>query len=126
MKKPLFYLQTNQSFKLAKTWTANLSAFYLNHAIEGNIYTNSISKVDIGIEKQFMKGDLSVKAAVTDLFLGRSIKADIKFEDHLIRLTQQRQSRMFKVSLTYRFRKGKTFKAKTIESSSKELQDRLQ
>jgi hypothetical protein len=33
---------------------------------------------------------------------------------------------MFKVSLTYNFRKGKSFKTKKIESSSEDAQSRLQ
>lgn len=126
IKKPLYYLQTAQDFTLAKTWSANLSAFYLNHAIEGNIFVSSISKVDIGIEKKLMDGDLKIRAGVTDLFLGRKISADIKYDDRVIHITQARQSRMFKVSLTYNFRKGKSFKAKKIESSSEDAQSRLQ
>ena len=110
----------------AKTWTANLSAFYLNHAIEGNILVSSISKVDIGIEKKLMNGNLKIRAGVTDLFLGRNISADIKYDDRLIHITQARQSRMFKVSLTYNFAKGKSFKSKKIESSSEDAQSRLQ
>jgi outer membrane receptor protein involved in Fe transport len=126
IKQPLYYLQTAQDFKLAKTWSANLSAFYLNHAIEGNIFVGNISKVDIGIEKKLLDGNLKIRAGVTDLFLGRKITADIKYDDNLIHLTQARQSRMFKLSLTYNFRRGKSFKAKKIESSSEDAQSRLQ
>lgn len=126
IKQPLYFLQTAQDFKLGKTWSANLSAFYLNHAIEGNIFVSSISKVDIGIEKKLMDGNLKIRAGVTDLFLGRKISADIKYDDRLIHITQERQSRMFKVSLTYNFRKGKSFKTKKIESSSEDAQSRLQ
>jgi len=126
IKQPLYYLQTAQDFKLAKTWSANLSAFYLNHAIEGNIFIGNISKVDIGIEKKLLEGNLKIRAGVTDLFLGRKITADIKYDDNLIHITQARQSRMLKLSVTYNFRRGKSFKTKKIESSSEDAQSRLQ
>lgn len=126
IKQPLFYLQTAQDFKISKTWSANLSAFYLNHAIEGNIFIGNISKVDIGLEKKLMDGNLKIRAGVTDLFLGRNITGDIKYDNNVIYITQARQSRMLKLSLTYNFMRGKSFKTKKIESSSEDAQSRLQ
>ncbi|SEA42976.1 Outer membrane receptor proteins, mostly Fe transport [Arachidicoccus rhizosphaerae] len=125
IKQPLVYLQTAQDFKISTTWSANLSAFYLNHAIEGNIFVGNISKVDIGVEKKLMDGNLKIRAGLTDLFLGRNITGTIKYDDNEIFLRQARQSRMFKLSLTYNFMKGKSFKTKKIESSSEEIQSRL-
>lgn len=126
IKKPIYYLQTAQDFTISKTWSANLNAFYLSNVIEGNIFVSHVSKVDVGIQKKLMDGRLQVRAGITDIFRGRNITADIKYNENIVHITQKRQSRMFQLSLTYNFKSGKSFKAKKIESSSEDAQSRLQ
>lgn len=126
IQKPIYFIQTAHDFTLSKTWSANLNAFYLSNVIEGNILVGNISKVDIGIQKKLLDNRLQIRAGLTDLFEGRNITADIKYNDNNIHITQKRQSRMFKLSLTYNFQSGKSFKTKKIQSSSEDVQSRLQ
>jgi hypothetical protein len=57
------------SFKLGKTWTGELSGLYLSPSVwQGVIKSKAMGTVDMGLQKAIMKGNGTIKAVVSDVF----------------------------------------------------------
>ncbi|MEI9957997.1 MAG: outer membrane beta-barrel protein [Ferruginibacter sp.] len=57
------------SIKFAKTFTAELTAFYNAPTVyQGTIKANALYSVDAGLQKQILNGRGTLKTSVSDIF----------------------------------------------------------
>ncbi|HYJ38445.1 MAG TPA: TonB-dependent receptor, partial [Chitinophagaceae bacterium] len=70
-----FRFFTQNSLKFAKTWTAELSGFYNAPTVMmGTFRMKSFWNIDVGLQKQVLKGNGTVRTSVSDIF--RTLKFD--------------------------------------------------
>lgn len=99
-----FNLFLQNSLKITKTWTAELSGFYNAPTIYmGNFKGESVYSLDAGLSKIFMKGRATVKASVSDIFQTMRFSGVSDFAGQVMRFSYRQESRQFKLALSYRF-----------------------
>jgi hypothetical protein len=97
-----FYAQN--SFRLGKGWTGELSGWYTSPSIwQGTFKTRPIWSVDGGIQKTVLQGKGTVKAAVSDIFKTLHWSSTSDFAGQHLEAKGGFESRQFKLSFTYRF-----------------------
>lgn len=97
-----YYVQN--TLKFAKDWTAELSGLYLSPFIwEGIFKGKSMGFIDVGLQKNIMKGKGTVKASVSDIFKTMRFKGESDFSGAYTRVNANWESRQFKINFTYRF-----------------------
>jgi iron complex outermembrane receptor protein len=99
-----FNMFAQNSLKFAKTWTAELTAFYNAPTVyQGSFKAKSMKSVDLGIQKQILKGQGTLKASVSDVFKTLKFRGEMAFGGQETKLTQNFESRQFKLNFAYRF-----------------------
>jgi len=120
-------LYAQQTFKLAKTTTAEVSGFYTAPSIwQGAFKTNGLGSVDIGLQQQLFKGKMTAKATVTDVFKTFHWSAVNQATEQDIRVNGHWESRQFRLNLTYRFGSNQVKQARQRKTSLEEESKRTQ
>ncbi|RYY62090.1 MAG: TonB-dependent receptor [Chitinophagaceae bacterium] len=97
-----FYMQN--SFKLSKTLTAEISGFYTSPTIwQGTFKSIAMGSVDGGLLKTILKGKGTVKASVTDMFRLMRWKGESNFTGVTSIASGRWESRQFRINFNYRF-----------------------
>ena len=97
-----FFMQN--SFKLGKGWTGEVSGFYNSPSIwQGTFKMNSMYAIDGGLQKTILKGKGTVKATVSDIFKTLKFKGETEFTGQRNVASGNWESRQFKISFNYRF-----------------------
>ncbi|HTQ26977.1 MAG TPA: outer membrane beta-barrel protein [Puia sp.] len=97
-----FYAQN--SFRLGKGWTAELSGWYTTPSIwQGTFKTKQLWSVDGGIQKSLFKGKGNIKASVSDIFNSFHWNATSNFAGQYLNAKGGFESRQLKLYFTYRF-----------------------
>jgi outer membrane receptor protein involved in Fe transport len=92
------------SFKLGKTLTAELSGFYNSPSVwMGSFKSKSIYSIDAGIQKTIFKGKGNIKVGVGDVFNTLKFRGDSDFAGQTNNFYGKPESRQFKLNFTYRF-----------------------
>ncbi len=92
------------SFKLSKTLTAELSGFYNSPSVwQGSFKSKSIYSLDAGLQKTVFKGKGTVKVAVGDIFNTLKFRGDSDFAGQQNIFYGKPESRQFKASFNVRF-----------------------
>lgn len=119
-----FYAQN--SFKLTKTLTAELSGFYTSPSIwEGTFKSKSMWSADAGVQKNIMNGKGTIKATVSDLFLTMRWGATSNYASQVIHANGGWESRLFKVNFTYRFGSSQVKAARQRKTAADEESKRM-
>jgi len=93
-----------QSARLGKGWTAEISGFYTSPSIyQGTFKTRTIWSLDGGISKTVMKTKGTVKASVSDIFNTLHWTSTSDFAGQSINASGHFESRQLKLYFTYRF-----------------------
>ncbi|HEV8285775.1 MAG TPA: outer membrane beta-barrel protein [Chitinophagaceae bacterium] len=122
-----FNLFVQNSLKLCKTWTAELSGFYNAPTIYmGSFKGKSIYNVDAGLSKQAMKGKAIVKASVSDVFHTMKFRATSDFAGQTTKFSFRQESQQFKLSFNYRFGNNKVKAARQRTSGAEDELKRVQ
>ncbi|MFT3909329.1 MAG: outer membrane beta-barrel family protein [Ferruginibacter sp.] len=122
-----FTFFAQNSFRFAKTWTAELSGFYNAPTIYmGNFKGRSIYNVDAGLSKQIMKGNATVKASVADIFYSQKFRASSDFAGQTMKMTYRSESRQFRINFNYRFGNNKVKVARQRSGGAEEELKRAQ
>jgi iron complex outermembrane recepter protein len=104
-------LYMQNSFKLGKGWSAELSGFYNSPSVwQGTFKTKALWSVDGGFSKPILKGAGNFKIALSDMFRSLKWNGSINFAGQKSTASGYGESRQFKVNFTYRFG-SKTVKA---------------
>jgi iron complex outermembrane recepter protein len=117
-----FYMQN--SFKLGKGFTAELSGFYNSPSIwQGTFKSSAIYSIDGGVQKTVMKGKGTIKAALGDVFNSLKWKGTSNFSGQQSVFSGKPESRQFKLSFNMRFGntqvKGTGVRKSAIEEENK-------
>ena len=97
-----FYMQN--SFKLGKGFTAELSGFYNSPSVwQGSFKSKSIYSLDAGLQKTLFKGKGTIKAAVGDVFNSLKFRGTSDFAGQQNTFYGKPESRQFKLNFSMRF-----------------------
>jgi hypothetical protein len=97
-----FYMQN--SFKLGKGFTAEVSGFYNSPSIwQGTFKSKAIYSIDAGVLKTIFKGKGTVKASVGDVFNTMKFQGTSDFSGQQSIFKGKPESRQFKLSFNMRF-----------------------
>jgi outer membrane receptor protein involved in Fe transport len=100
-------LNGSQQFKFAKTWTAELGGFYRTAALEGVMRLQPFGMLNVGVGKQVLKNNGSLRLNVRDVLNTMKVKARAEYGNVDANFQEMRESRVVNLSFTYRFSKGK-------------------
>ena len=97
-----FFMQN--SFKLGKGYTAELSGFYNSPSIwQGSFKSKALYNVDAGVQKTIFKGKGTVKVAVGDVFNSLKFRGTSDFGGQQNTFYGKPESRQLKLSFNMRF-----------------------
>ncbi len=92
------------TIQLPKGYNLEISGFFNSPGIwGGNFETDEYWNVDVGVQKNFMDDKFSVKVGVSDVFKSQEWHATNEFGQLRLDGRGGRESRRFKVNLTYNF-----------------------
>jgi len=93
-----------QTFKLAKATTAEMSFFYTSPSIwQGTFKSKEMWGLDVGLSQTVLKGKGTVKATVTDIFQTMRWGGTSNFAGQYIKVNGGFESRQLRLSFLYRF-----------------------
>jgi hypothetical protein len=92
------------SFKLGKTLTAELSGFYNSPSVwMGSFKSKAIYSIDAGLQKTIFKGKGNIKVGVGDIFNTLKFRGDSDFAGQTNKFYGKPESRQFKINFSMRF-----------------------
>ena len=110
-----------QTFKLGKGWTGEMSGFYTSPSIwQGTIKSSYIWSVDGGFQKTVLKGMGNIKASVSDIFHTLKWKGTSNYAGQHTVASGNFESRQFKLNFTYRFGNSQVKAARQRKTGAEE------
>jgi iron complex outermembrane receptor protein len=114
-----FYMQN--SFKLGKGFTAELSGFYNSPTIwQGTFKSIAMYSIDGGLQKTLLKGKANLKLAVSDIFRTMKWEGATNFSGQTNTASGRWESRQFKVNFSYRFGNSQVKAARQRKAATEE------
>ncbi len=99
-----FTFFAQQSFRLGKGWTGEMSGWYSSPSIwQGTIKSSKIWSIDGGVQKTILKGNGNIKASVSDIFRTFKWRGTSNFAGQSTLASGNFESRQLKLNFTYRF-----------------------
>ncbi len=115
-----------QTFKVAKATTLELSGFYSSPSIwQGTFKTDAIWSVDGGIQQNLFKGKATAKATVTDIFQTLRYTATSNFAGQYMHVHGGNESRQLRLSFIYRFGSSQVKSARQRKTGAEEESQRV-
>lgn len=115
-----------QSARLGKGWTAEVSGFYTSPSIwQGTFKTRALGNVDAGIQKAVLQKKGTIKVSVSDVFNMLHWTATSDFAGQYLRATGGQESRQLKVYFTYKFGNSQVKTARQRKSGLEEESKRV-
>ncbi|HVV04063.1 MAG TPA: TonB-dependent receptor [Puia sp.] len=97
-------LYAQQTARLGKGWTAELSGFWTSPSIyQGTFKTRALGSLDGGVAKTVLKGNGTVKVSVNDIFHTLQWSATSDFAGQSLHAAGSFESRQLKLYFTWRF-----------------------
>ncbi|HEY6974778.1 MAG TPA: outer membrane beta-barrel family protein, partial [Chitinophagaceae bacterium] len=115
-----------QTFKLGKTTTAEVSGFYSSPSIwQGTFKSGDIWSVDVGLQQTLLKGKATAKATVTDIFQTLRWSGVSDFAGQYMKVNGGNESRQLRLSLIYRFGSTQVKAARQRKTGAEEESQRV-
>lgn len=122
-----FQVYMQQTAKLGKTTTLELSGFYSAPTIwQGAFESIQMWGLDGGIQQTFLKGKMTAKATVTDIFHTMKWGATNRITGLVLDINGGWESRQFRINLSYRFGSSQVKAARQRKTSIEEENKRTQ
>jgi hypothetical protein len=122
-----FYAQNSLKFGKTKTWTAELTGFYVAPTIQqGAFRSNSLWSVDGGLSKSLWKNKATIKASYSDIFNSLHFTGRQEFAGQLTRVKAHWESQQFKLNFVYRFGSNQIKAARNRNTGAEEETKRTQ
>jgi hypothetical protein len=118
----------SQQFRLAKTWSAEISGFYRSAAQETGMYLiRPMGVFSFGFAKQLMNNKANLKLNVYDPFYIQNAKVDVRLGNIDAFVLNRWDNRRVALTFTYRFSKGQAGaqQPRRRTGSSQEEQNRV-
>jgi iron complex outermembrane receptor protein len=120
------YLQSSIKFGKKKDYTAELSGWYNSPSIWGGTFkSRKLWSIDGGLQKTVFKGKGNIKASVSDIFNVLRWKGVSDFAGQHLIATGGWESRLFKVSMTWRFGSNTVKAARQRKTGSEDENNRV-
>ncbi|MDB5232269.1 MAG: TonB-dependent receptor [Chitinophagaceae bacterium] len=115
------------SLRFSKTWTAELSGFYSTPGInQGTFKTKAMGGIDIGLQKQVFHTNGTVRVAVSDVLKTLKYNAYSNFSGQYVRTNVNFDSRLLKLSFSYRFGSAQIKSARQRKTGLEDETNRVQ
>ena len=120
-----FFMQN--SFKLGKGYTAELSGFYNSPSIwQGAWKSKAIYNIDGGVSKTILKGKGTIKTSVSDIFNSLKFSGYSNFSGQSSTFSGKPESRQFKISANIRFGRNQIKASRQRKSAIEDENNRTQ
>jgi len=120
-----FYMQN--SFKLGKGWTAELSGLYISPSIwQGMFKSGGMGTIDGGFQKTVLKGNGTVRMAVSDMLQTMKWKGTSNFTGVNSRFSGNGEMPQFKLNFSYRFGNSQVKAARQRKSAIEDEKKRTE
>lgn len=121
----VFNIYQQQTFKLNKKLTAELSGSYNSPSVWGGTYkTNAFWNLDVGLQTKLFRDNATLRVSVTDIFYTMPWKGVSDFGGLYIVASGAYESRQIKANFTWRFGNSQVKAARTRQSGIDELNQR--
>ena len=115
-----------QTFKVAKATTLELSGFYSSPSIwQGTFKSGALWSVDGGIQQNLFKGKATAKATVTDIFQTLRWSGTSNFAGQYMHVNGGNESRQLRLSFIYRFGSSQVKGARQRKTGAEEESQRV-
>ncbi len=122
-----FNLFVQNSLKLSKTCTAELSGFFNAPTIfQGSFKGKTMYNIDAGLSRLVLKGKATVKASVSDVLNSMRFRAVADFAGQRTEFAFRQESRQFKLSFNLRFGNNGVKAARQRNTGAEEELKRVQ
>ncbi|GAB3425418.1 TonB-dependent receptor [Niabella aquatica] len=117
----------SSSFSFAKTWTGEISGWYVSNPSEGLIIGRPMGGMNAAISKQVLKKNGTVKLGVRDIFRTQNFSGYSRYADVDINIfnDRRRDSRQFNISFAYKFGKNGAAPARRRTGGAGDEQSRV-
>lgn len=122
-KQASFSANTQNSFKMAKGFGAELNAFYNSKSVYGIMTEQSYWAISAAFQKSVLNDKGSIKLAVNDIFQTNNFRNDTRYQNIDMYSRIWIDSRRAILSFTYRF--GKQFESSARKTGSEDIQNRI-
>ena len=109
------------AFILPKEFYIDVNGYYSSRSVAGNIEMGGTGDVNVAIKKRMFEGKLTMSLGLNNI-ISPKLKTFVN-DEAFTRITERSSStlrRNVTVSVSYKFNKGKKFRAKSVESGSQE------
>ncbi len=111
---------TQHSFAFGSGWTGQITQTYVSAGIwQATLRSHSLWTIDAGLQKSLLKGNAAIKASVTDVFNTLRYTATSDFAGQHIYSSSWYETRMLKLSFSYRLG-NRQLKAASRQASGSE------
>ena len=122
-----YNLYMQNSLKIGKTWTAELSGFYNSPSIwQGTFESKAMGGIDIGLQKTILKGKGTIKTTVSDVLHTMRWSGDSNFAGQFMRASGTWESQQFRMNFSYRFGNSQVKAARQRKNAIEEENKRTQ
>lgn len=121
-----FIITGTQQFKINPTLTAEINGRFRNGWYEGVMRAKSIAFMGLGLSKQVLKNQGTVRLSVRDVFHSQIFRGRSQYGNVDFQIKQVNETRVASIAFSYRFSKGKKIApVKRTAGSASEEQDRI-
>lgn len=122
-----YNLYAQQTFKLSKNTTAELSGYYTSPSVwQGAFETKALGGLDVGLQQVILKGKGNLKATVTDIFKTYPWYSTNNTTGQTLRVNGSYESRQFRLNFSYRFGRNQVKQARQRKTSIDDESKRTQ
>lgn len=122
-----FRVFAQNSLRFAKTWTAELSGSYNAPTVMmGTFQAKAIWNIDMGLQKQVLKGKGTLRASVSDVFNTMRFRGTSVFAAQSVANTFKWESRQLRLNFVYRFGNSQVKAARQRATGTEEENRRVQ
>ncbi len=102
-------VSVQQNFKLPYGLNGEITGFYNSKRLNGaNKFSNPISQIDVGLQRQFMQNKATLRLVYSDLYKGSKASSVQQLETLYIRNFGYFETRQVKLNFSYRFHTGQS------------------
>ncbi len=120
-----FNLNTNHSIRLPKDFSLELNGMYRSPTLDGFIAPQAMYFVAAGVQKSFLDKRASLRLNVSDIFGTMRFVGVARHADIDARITSRWESRVARVSFTYRFGRNEIKPARRRSTATEAEQNRV-
>lgn len=123
--RPAFNLNSNNSFKLSESWSAEIVGIYRSSEIYGFLDVEPLWMASFGVQKQLWEKKASIKLNLSDAFYTGKVRATTALTDYTESFYQVRDSRVLNLSFSYKFGKKQVAPARNRTGGAEEEKQRV-